>query len=74
MAVFMRKQGRFAERIRKYGLPEPQKSKIKKTEEEKSSIKSAARKRRKKRKAELERQVHDVPEQDDNFFIRQFIR
>lgn len=69
MTEFIRKQSTFSERICKHGLPEPPKPKVKKSEAEKLAIKRAARKRRKQRKVELERQVQEVPEQDDNFFF-----
>lgn len=64
--VFMWKQARFADRIEKNGLPEPPKTKVKKTEAKKLAIKCAARKRKKAKKAAQEQQR--LPEQDDCFF------
>lgn len=64
--VFLKKQARFAERIKKNGLPEPPKPKVKKTETEKLAIKRIARKRKKARLAAQEQQR--LPEQDDRFF------
>lgn len=65
--VFLRKQAGFAERIKKNGLPEPPKPKVKKTDAEKLAIRRAARKRKKERLAAQEQQR--LPEQDDRFFF-----
>lgn len=54
LQVFVKKQGRFKERILEHGLPEPKLIRIKKTEAEKLVIKRRQRKRKKQKKLELQ--------------------
>ena len=53
LAVFIKKQARFAERIAEHGLPEQKPVKVKKTDAEKLAIKREARRRKREKQKRL---------------------